>query len=150
MNTVLFLCSGNYYRSRFAEQYFNWLAENGKLPWRAESRGLTVGTMGNIGPISAFALEGLASRGIPPNGNSRFPRQVAEADLVRADVVIAVKEAEHRPALAQLFPHWVDRVHFWHVDDLDCAQPEETLGQLEDEVRALAARLRDGREKASG
>jgi protein-tyrosine phosphatase len=27
MKQVLFLCSANYYRSRFAEHLFNWLAE---------------------------------------------------------------------------------------------------------------------------
>jgi protein-tyrosine-phosphatase len=29
---VFFLCSGHYYRSRFAEQLFNWLAERAALP----------------------------------------------------------------------------------------------------------------------
>ena len=43
MNTVLFLCSGNYYRSRFAEHQFNAIADRDQLPWRADSRGLVVG-----------------------------------------------------------------------------------------------------------
>jgi hypothetical protein len=34
MKQVLFLCSGNYYRSRFAEHLFNWLAPKASLPWR--------------------------------------------------------------------------------------------------------------------
>ena len=38
--TVLFLCTGNYYRSRFAEILFNHLAGQSKLAWRADSRGL--------------------------------------------------------------------------------------------------------------
>ena len=49
MSTVLFLCSANYYRSRFAEHFFNWLAEINGMPWRADSRGLMVGGWGNIG-----------------------------------------------------------------------------------------------------
>lgn len=36
--TVLFLCTGNYYRSRFAEIYFNALAAQRGSPWRADSR----------------------------------------------------------------------------------------------------------------
>jgi len=31
MKTALFLCSGNYYRSRYAEFYFNWLAPQHSL-----------------------------------------------------------------------------------------------------------------------
>jgi hypothetical protein len=38
--TVLFLCTGNYYRSRFAEALFNSVAGKMGLPWRASSRGL--------------------------------------------------------------------------------------------------------------
>ena len=37
---VLFLCTGNYYRSRFAEILFNQLAPTRGLNWRADSRGL--------------------------------------------------------------------------------------------------------------
>jgi protein-tyrosine phosphatase len=49
--TVLFLCTGNYYRSRFAELLFNHLAAAKAAPWRAESRGLDPDPL-NIGPIS--------------------------------------------------------------------------------------------------
>jgi protein-tyrosine phosphatase len=56
MPTVLFLCSGNYYRSRFAEVYFNRLAEQQPSAWRADSRGLALDPA-NPGPISRHALE---------------------------------------------------------------------------------------------
>ena len=39
---VLFLCTGNYYRSRFAEELFNHLAIQRGLAWRADSAGLEV------------------------------------------------------------------------------------------------------------
>ena len=38
--TVLFLCTGNYYRSRFAEMLFNHLAVESQLNWKADSRGI--------------------------------------------------------------------------------------------------------------
>jgi protein-tyrosine-phosphatase len=40
--TILFLCTGNYYRSRFAEVLFNSVADKMGLPWRAASRGLAL------------------------------------------------------------------------------------------------------------
>src|SRR4051812_12382323 len=56
MKTVLFLCTGNYYRSRFAEVVFNTLAGRAGLPWRAESRGLALELgVNNVGPLSAHA-----------------------------------------------------------------------------------------------
>ena len=141
MNHVLFLCSGNYYRSRFAEHLFNWLAERYGLHWRADSRGLAVGRAGNIGPISRHAVERLHALNIPINGDSRFSKQLSEADLAKSDLIVGLKEAEHRQLLFDLFPPWAERVEYWHVDDLDCAKPEEGLANLENQVRALVARL---------
>jgi protein-tyrosine phosphatase len=140
---VLFLCSGNYYRSRFAEEVFNRLAEGQGLAWRAESRGLGVGRHGkNIGPISIHALRGLAALGIDLKGEIRMPQKLLLEDLESADVVIAVKQAEHRDMLQEQFPDWVSRVEFWHVHDLDAATPDVALAELESLVRELQAKLR--------
>jgi protein-tyrosine-phosphatase len=38
LNTVLFLCTGNYYRSRFAEELFNHHADRAGLNWIAQRR----------------------------------------------------------------------------------------------------------------
>jgi hypothetical protein len=43
--------------------------------------------------------------------------------------------------LAALFPSWVEQVEYWHVDDLDCADAEECLPALENQVRGLVKRL---------
>src|SRR5271165_5168046 len=42
MQVVLFLCTGNYYRSRFAEEMFNFLAPVKCPGWTAVSRGIAV------------------------------------------------------------------------------------------------------------
>jgi protein-tyrosine phosphatase len=144
MKRVLFLCSSNRYRSRFAEHLFNWLAESNGLKYRADSRGLAVGQWLHRGPISTRTVAGLKARGIPIRGQNRLPRQVSEGDLASADLIVAVTEAEHRPVLADLFPCWVDRVEYWQIDDRDRDEPEQVLQRLESAVRALAARLRHG------
>jgi protein-tyrosine phosphatase len=148
MKQVLFLCSGNYYRSRFAEQLFNWLAERAGVPWRAESRGLIVGSADNIGPISQATLAALRLRGVRVSDQQRDPQPLTAADLARTDHVVAVKAAEHQRMMREQFPAWSERVEYWHVDDLDCAGPEVALPHLEREVRALLTRLSAAEETA--
>ena len=60
MYKLLFLCTGNYYRSRFAELLFNAMAAKHIVPWQAFSRGLALDKGAhNIGPISPFAIDAL-------------------------------------------------------------------------------------------
>lgn len=139
MPTVLFLCTGNYYRSRFAEIAFNALAEEHGSPWRADSRGLRINSF-NFGPLSRHAAQALELLDIPLPAE-RYPLAVTEKDLLAAQHVVAVKEAEHRELLAASFPDWVERVEFWHIDDLDFAEPEEAIPILHEHVRKLFERL---------
>ena len=138
---VLFLCSANYYRSRFAEHLFNWLAVEADLDWRADSRGLMVGSWGDVGAIARATLDALQQRGLAVDQPHRLPISLTASDLERSDLVVAVKESEHRPLLHEHFPAWADSVEYWHIDDLDCAVPADALPLLEDRVRALVDRL---------
>ena len=105
--TLLFLCTGNYYRSRFAEELFNAMASAQAPDWRADSRALAIemGTA-NRGPISLYALAGLAERNIFPSEPYRNPLQCTEADLGRADYNVALQESEHRPLMKRDFLPW--------------------------------------------
>ena len=86
MKTILFLCTGNYYRSRFAEELFNHHAERVGLDWVAQSRGLALERGAhNVGPISPFALHALKEMVITPRGADRFPRQCTVDDLAAAE-----------------------------------------------------------------
>jgi len=144
MKKVLFLCTGNYYRSRFAEELFNHLARERGLGWRAESRGLNVeyGRMVNTGSFSAHAEEGLKARGVRAAGRERMPAQVRDKDVAECEVIIAIKEAEHRPLIEDKHKYaWAPRVEYWGVHDLDAAEPKEALQELEGKVRELIERL---------
>jgi protein-tyrosine phosphatase len=139
---VLFLCTGNYYRSRFAEIFFNHHAEKLGLPWRAASRGLALERgVKNVGPLSADTVARLRELGIPHEGYLHDPRPVGTEDLTGADLVVAVKEAEHRPLLCERFPAWVECVEYWHVHDVDGATPADALLCLERALVALLTRL---------
>ena len=63
--TVLFICTGNYYRIRFAEILFNHVAGKFGMSWQASSRGLALerGTA-NIGPMAVVAIKALETMGI--------------------------------------------------------------------------------------
>ena len=140
LKRVLFLCTGNYYRSRYAEIYFNWQAEQRGLPWTAESRGLAINGS-NYGPISCHTVTRLKHQGIKHDADQRYPLPLSEADLTAADLVVAVKDAEHRPLVAARFPMWSDRIEYWHIHDLDCAMPESAIPHLENELVQLIDRL---------
>lgn len=79
-------------------------------------------------------------RGIPA-GEIRNPIQLIEYDLEEADLIIALKELEHRPYVQNDFPHWEDRIAYWHVHDVDYATPEEALPQIEQNVQTLIHEL---------
>lgn len=140
MKRVLFLCTGNYYRSRFAEIFFNWQASRQNLAWRAESRGLALDPL-NPGHMSRYTLSHLAQLKISVDDYQRFPQDLTTADLESSDRIVAVKETEHRPLLNVRYPAWLERVEFWEVHDLDCAGPDEALPHLEREVLGLLQRL---------
>src|SRR5215470_2156244 len=102
---VLFLCTGNYYRSRYAEELFNHLAKAEGLAWRAFSCGAAErGSPDNVGPMSRFTREALAAKGIVAEGALRSPRPCTLADFDRAQIIVALKEAEHRPMIERRFP----------------------------------------------
>lgn len=141
--SILFLCTGNYYRSRFAEALFNHLAEINSLAWRAVSRGIAAEKgIHNVGPISPYARQELARLGIHLNGNLRLPTQLIERDLQTAARIIALDETEHRPLLAERFPAWQERVEYWQVRDIPWTTPPQALAAIEQQTRALVHSLK--------
>ena len=135
---ILFICTGNYYRSRFAEILFNSLTVEAELRWTAFSRGTAADqSLGNIGPISSHTVMGLEARGIVTDGTARFPEQLEELDLESADHIVALNEWEHREPLERLHPRWSGKVEYWQVDDLGFADPVDALAKIDAEVRRL-------------
>ncbi|HLN28122.1 MAG TPA: hypothetical protein VK395_10295 [Gemmataceae bacterium] len=136
--SVLFLCTGNYYRSRFAEILFNSVAGRMGLPWKSASRGLALERgVNNVGPMAVAAIKALEARGLRAVADSaRFPIQVTVDDFEVADWIVALKQAEHLPLLQDRFPAWIEKVEFWHIDDAP-----GVLGLIEREVMGLTARL---------
>ena len=142
--TVLFLCTGNYYRSRFAEELFNHKADAIAMGWQAQSRALAIERgAGNIGPLSPFTLHGLAARGCSAKAGTRMPLACAASDLETAQRIIALNEPEHRPLVRTRFPQWETRIEFWQVEDVEFVRPDAALAAIEEQVDRLLGALRD-------
>lgn len=141
---ILFLCTGNYYRSRFAEVLFNFVAGKMGLPWRASSRALALERgVNNIGPMDAEAIDTLKNLGVCIGGDcARPPTQATTESFTTAARIVALKQAEHQPLLLERFPDWSEKVEYWHIDDVP-----EALALIEKEVMALVARIVGGGER---
>jgi len=141
---ILFVCTGNYYRSRFAEILFNAVASRHGLPWKADSRGIAtdLGTK-NIGFISPQVLKKLKALDIPIDVDIRSPIQLEKIDLAGADLVIALDGSEHLPMMKRRFTEWANQILYWNVPDLHLLEAEDALSMIEDNVQMLVHQLRD-------
>lgn len=139
---ILFLCTGNYYRSRFAQAVFNHWAQRENMPWRAFSRGLRLVPEINPGKISIHTRGALKKRKIPLRYAGYAPKFLKVCDLKKASIVIALKEAEHLPLMRRHFAIYADAVEYWTIHDLDVATPADALPQIERRVKQIVARLK--------
>ncbi len=142
MNKILFLCTGNYYRSRFAEHLFNHLATKQELDWQADSRSLALERgINNVGAISQYAVAQLQLRGVTVPDDERYPQQATNQDFLMADLIIALDKEEHRPLILERFPQWTDTVEYWLIHDTHITLPAMAMGELDRHLVQLIERL---------
>ncbi len=141
MKTLLFLCTGNFYRSRFAELYFRHLCVEHSLDWQVDSRGLALEPE-NIG-LSHYTKQECRRLGISTEP-LREPIPLSLDDLLKSDLTIAVKETEHRPLMRRRFPDWEHKVVYWEIHDLDVEPASQALPQLRVDVESLFQELQQG------
>jgi len=136
MTHVLFICTGNYYRSRFAEIYFNYLTAKQTSSLIARSRGFRMNPEKNKGVLSPHALSYLELLNIETY-DVGIPTKLEDADLRNATRIIAMDEKEHRDMMVRFFPEWIDKVEFWHFEDDYLVSPSQVLPALKGKVEAL-------------
>ena len=133
----MFLCSGNITEAVLPKSVHRHARRLG-LHWHAASRALAIERGAeNIGPISEFALKALSDLDAIPAHPFRFPVACTVRDLELADLVIAMKEAEHRSLMKVKFNAWAERVTYWHVHDLDVADAAETTKLIDVSVNEI-------------
>lgn len=142
MRTALFLCTGNYYRSRFAEELFNHRATLAGISWIGRSRALAIERLSEkIGPISRIAVKALHDRNCAVHGVNRAPQQCTILDLRNADHIVAMDKFEHHSLLRERFPSWEQRAEYWEIGDIGVMPPELALAAMEARIEALIRRL---------
>ena len=109
---VLFVCTANIHRSRFAEEVFNFLAKERNSAHRAFSAGLRVGNY-SFRTIYYPALDNLKKFNITPLRPNDHSIHIEEVDIHEYDRIICMDEGEHRPMVManenlddELFEYW--------------------------------------------
>ena len=139
---ILFICTGNYYRSRFAEMLFNAYASREGLAWEADSRGIELGIY-NVGPVYPLVLKRLETLGIFMESKIRLPLPLELDDLQEASLIVALDEIEHKPMMVQRFTLWADQILYWNIPDLHRLSAEEAFSQIEKKITTLIRQLAD-------
>jgi len=101
------------------------------MPWYATSAGLLMEN-DNEGNISEYTRTFAHARGwtVPDR-----PPMAATVDLFEtADLVIALKEEEHRVPIETRFADYQDKVTYWSIHDEDVMKPSDILPLLEHQL----------------
>ena len=150
---VLFLCTGNYYRSRLAEELLRHHAHQADLEIECDSAGLgKIPNLSNPGPIGIAALGYLRTHGVRSLSVARYPKKWTPSDLQAADFIVCMNEREHRSLLDGQARPFLNhsQVLYWHIPDV--AEDPDLMGPelIDQNVRGLLAGLRDGAPARNG
>ena len=146
MKKLLFVCSGNYYRSRFAEAYFNYLSEMFNLNTTSESRGLAIHFADELaeehGEISTDTLERCNDLGIPNRYWEKNRESLELKDFNNFDEIICLDIEEHAPMIKEQFPDKIYSVNYFKVKDVFDWSPNKTLDTIAELILTMVSAIR--------
>ncbi len=139
--TVLFICTANFFRSRYAEAYFNCMADWNKSPHKAISGGVSIDPL--IGPMSSYTMYRMVERGIDAKCSSPQSKRVYSGDIDAADIAICVYEKEHKPMMELLYESVENQIVYWSIPDINEISPNQSLDLVEKNVDVLFNTIHD-------
>lgn len=152
MKKLLFVCSGNYYRSRFAEAYLNYLSDLFSLDIKAESRGLAIHFADELaeefGEISKDTKERCNSLGIPKKYWDKNRESIRREDFENFDQIICLDLEEHAPMIKEQFPDQIYSVCYLKVKDIFDWEPKQTLDSISETIQEMVSNFRKNKSYA--
>jgi len=138
MKKLYFVCMGNYYRSRLAEELALYYAAKYGVEIAVDSGGLShIPNPNHPGPMARPTLEYLAQRDIKPQGINRYPKNCSIEDIEVADMVIFTDEDEQHRLFTEAFPDYKGEIVGWRARDQQYDQWLQTPDMINKNVEAL-------------
>lgn len=142
MIKLYFVCMGNYYRSRLAEELARHYGAQHGVEVSADSGGLAL-SAGNKGPIAKLTLLYLQQKNFQPLGDQRYPKECSLADMQAADLVVCTDRSEQLRLFEDKFPEYTGDLIAWQAPDWH-ADPFLSTPQLIDRnVEQLISSYKD-------
>lgn len=115
---IYFICMGNYYRSRLAEELFSHYAGLYNISANVDSGGIDkIPNPMNVGTIGTAVIEYLRALNITPRTSNRLPKNCSLKDLESSDYIICTYEKEQRKIFENQFPRFKNKVIYWNIPD---------------------------------
>jgi len=117
MKKVLFVCTANIHRSRFAEEVFNFFCTKHNKDYHAFSAGLRVGDY-SYRKIYFPALENLKIFNIIPKRPNDLSKHIKDVNLENYDKIICMDEDEHKPMVNSDPKLSNYNFEYWNITDM--------------------------------
>lgn len=138
---VLFVCTGNYYRSKFCENLWYFLLEKFDKEGEVSSSGLKPELASlwkdAFGPVSPFTTKALRVMSIPLYNSSSL-NPLSQSEVFENDKVVFINKEEHMPLLSEsgiTIP--ISKIICWENEDVDEEFPMESIFRMTDNVCKL-------------
>jgi protein-tyrosine phosphatase len=115
--SILFICTGNWYRSRFAESYLKSKGYKHVL-----SRGVNVNNnkkrkYREIHKQSSLVKNKLKELGLEKYINNKTPKQLTENDMLKSNKIILINKKEHYSYIIKKYPKYKNKLIVWNIRD---------------------------------
>tara|TARA_Y100001970_G_scaffold49331_1_gene62484 strand:+ start:667 stop:1092 length:426 start_codon:yes stop_codon:yes gene_type:complete len=137
---VLFVCTANIHRSRFAEEVFNFLAKEKNSVHRAFSAGLKVGDY-SFRTIYYPALNNLKKLNITPLRPNDYSTHIDDVEIREYDRIICMDEYEHKPMVMANANLGDEIFEYWNIVDEPKVKSDISLPKCFQKVEDLLTEI---------
>ena len=141
MNNILFVCTGNIFRSRFAEEVFNHLCKINGVDATAFSAGLQVGRYKQR-KICRPAMNELERLKIEPLRSNEDSVHINDIDVSIYDQIICMDEEEHKPMVRSNEHLSGFTFQYWNIVDMPKVSSDISLPKCYKKVESLIDQLK--------